>query len=233
MDPSEGGRPETYRLFIAIPVPEHVKDQIEGAQDELRGALSRDRVRWSKRAQFHLTLKFLGNLEPQRLDALTHALRLACAGFGVLRLRAGGIGAFPELRRPRVIWVRVRDARERLPLLQRAVETAVAGFTSEQLDATFHGHITLGRCTTIKRARIDRLARLAKAMEEDKDKRPFGEWTAETIDLVRSERGPGGSRYTILATVPLGAIGGASGEDRGTKNGPQDQERTREPGTKH
>jgi 2'-5' RNA ligase len=190
---------ETYRLFVAVSLPEHVKDEIERAQEALRSALSRDSIRWTKRVQFHLTLKFLGDVEPRRVDALTSALRLACEGFGVLPLRAGRIGVFPDLRRPRLIWAGVDDARERLPLLQRAVERATAGFTSEGPEGTFTGHVTIGRCARITRPQIDLLAKLAKVMEG----RQFGAWTTDTVDLVRSELGPGGSRYTTLSAVPL------------------------------
>ena len=159
-------------------------------------------IRWIKRGQFHLTLKFLGDVEPTCVDALTNALGLACEGFGVLPLRAGRIGVFPDIRRPRLIWVAVRNhARERLPLLQHVVETAVTGFTSRKPEGTFTGHVTIGRCKTIKRPQIDLLAKLAKVVED----RQFGEWTADTVDLVRSELGPGGSRYTTLSAVPLRA----------------------------
>ena len=68
-------------------------------------------VRWAKREQFHLTLKFLGNVESRRLEALTASIRGACAGLGVLQLRAGRIGFFPDARRPRVIWTSVLDGR--------------------------------------------------------------------------------------------------------------------------
>ena len=188
-----------YRLFIAILLPEDVKDEIARAQGELHDALSGDSIRWTRRAQFHLTLKFLGNVEPQCVEALTRALLLACDGFGALPLRAARIGLFPNFRRPRLIWAGVDDARGRLPLLQHAVESAAAGFTSEGPEGTFTGHVTLGRCKTIKRPQIERLANLAHAMEN----RLFGAWTADTVDLVRSERGPDGSRYTTLSRCTL------------------------------
>ena len=180
-------------------LPEHVKDEIERAQEELRGALPEDCVRWTKRVQFHLTLKFLGDVEPRCVDPLTHALRLACEGFSVLPLRAESIGVFPSLRRPRLIWVGVDDARARLPLLQHTVETAAAGFTSEGREGTFTGHVTVGRCRMIRRPQIDLLAELVKVREH----RQFGEWTADRVEVVRSEPGPGGSRYTTLSAIPL------------------------------
>jgi 2'-5' RNA ligase len=199
MSQREGGSPDTYRVFIAISLPEQVKDQIEKAQEELRGALPADCVCWTKRRQFHLTLRFLGAVESQRLDALIDAVRRACEGFGVLQLRAGQIGCFPDLRHPRVVWARVHDRQERLPLLQRAVETATAGFTREEPEGTFTGHVTLGRCKTIKRRHAEILAELAKAMEHS----VFGEWTADRADIIRSELASGGSRYTTLAAAPL------------------------------
>lgn len=92
MSKREGARPETYRVFIAISLPEQVKDEIERAQEELRGALPAECVRWTKRGQFHLTLKFLGDVESRRLEALTDSVGRACEGFGILQLRAGRIG---------------------------------------------------------------------------------------------------------------------------------------------
>jgi 2'-5' RNA ligase len=194
--------PETSRIFIAISLPEQVKDQIARAQEELRAALSADWGRWTKRRQLHLTLRFLGAVESRRLDALMNAVRGACAGFGVLQLRAGQIGCFPNLRYPRVVWARVQDGQDRLPLLQRAVETATAGFTSEEPQEKFTGHVTLGRCQTINRRQAELLAKLARTMEP----RLFGEWTADSVEIVRSELASGGSHYTALVTVPLAAV---------------------------
>ena len=193
------GRPERYRTFIAFSLPEPVRDEIEKTQEELRRALPRESVRWTRREQFHLTLKFLGNVEVQRLDALMDSVRGACDGFGALRLRAERIGFFPGLRRPRVVWAWVHDRFERLPVLQREVETATSGFTDEPLEKTFTGHVTLGRCKTIERKHAELLATLGKAMEN----RFFGEWTADRLEIIRSVPASGGSRYTTLGVVPL------------------------------
>src|ERR1051325_8887109 len=103
---------ETIRLFIAIPLPEEVKNEIEKTQNELRQAVPGNFVRWTKRDQFHLTLKFLGGVETSRMGELTTALRDACGHFTALRLRAERIGFFPDLRFPRVIWAWVHDGKE-------------------------------------------------------------------------------------------------------------------------
>ena len=203
-DKRTGGHPDTYRLFIAISLPERVKDEIEKAQNELRGAVPEGSVRWTKRGQLHLTLKFLGNVEAQRLEALASELARACEQFGALRLRARQIGFFPGHRRPRVVWAGVDDLPERLPVLQRTVEAATAGFTGEEPEKTFTGHVTLGRCKAIQRPHAEMLAKAAKTME----RRFFGEWTADRIEIIRSELGSGGSRYTTLFAVPLAAESG-------------------------
>jgi 2'-5' RNA ligase len=186
-------------VFIAVPVPEPVKDSIVVAQNELRDALPPKAIRWTKREQLHVTLRFLGEVESDRVDALILCTRRACERTGALDLRAGGIGMFPHSRRPRVLWTHAHERRERLTVLQRSVEDATAEFTSERAEKTFTGHVTLGRCHAITRAQAALLTRLARAMES----RAFGEWTADRIDIVRSELGPGGSHYTTLAEVPL------------------------------
>lgn len=199
MSAAGGSGLETYRVFIAISLPEPVKDEIEQAQEQLRGALPGKCVRWASREQLHLTLKFLGNVEVRRLDALTASIRSACVGFGALALHAGQIGFFPDARHPRVVWTRVRDERDRLPSLQRVVETAAAEFTSQAPEPKFTGHVTLGRCRAITRSQADVLSTLAKAMED----RVFGEWAADRLDVISSLLSPAGSHYATLASLPL------------------------------
>ena len=187
------------RLFIALLLPEKVKDEIEKAQMELRSALPENSVRWARREQFHLTLKFLGNVEVQRIEPMTHALRCACENFLPLKLRAERIGFFPDARRPRVVWAGLHDEQEQLPLLQRSIEMVVLDFTEEESEEKFSGHVTLGRVKKIQRREAEILARLAAGMVE----RFFGEWTADTVELIRSELSSSGARYTILGAIPL------------------------------
>jgi 2'-5' RNA ligase len=188
-----------HRLFIALPLPPHVQDAIERAQDELRSALPAPRARWTRREQLHVTLKFLGNVDSQLVDELTGTVAHACARFGPFQLNARGLGMFPNPRRPRVIWVRVADRHERLGALHRVVETASAAFTSEKPEPAFTGHATLGRCRFLNRKETVALAMLAAEMEH----RAFGEWQADAVEIVRSELGPAGSRHTVLAALSL------------------------------
>ena len=187
------------RLFVAIVLPDEVKDKIEKTQGEMRRALSSGGVRWTRREQFHLTLKFLGNVEISRVAELTESLRNACLDFTALRLRAGRIGFFPDMRRPRVVWAGVRDEKDILPRLQLAIETATENFTKERPEGKFAGHVTLGRIQRIQRQQAEILTRLALSMEE----RFFGDWVAGQVELIRSELSSSGSHYTTIAAIPL------------------------------
>lgn len=192
--------PEIWRLFVAIALPEVVKTQLTRAQRELQESLAHDCVRWTKPASFHLTLKFLGNVASNRMEELAQSLRGGCAGFPKLQLRAEQIGFFPNARRPRVVWAGVKDRAEMLPKLQRAIEDSVAGFTHEKAEPGFIGHVTLGRCPMINSAQAELLSTLAARWNRD---RSFGDWTANELELIRSELKPTGSRYTTLSVIPL------------------------------
>jgi 2'-5' RNA ligase len=190
-----------YRLFVAIAVPDFVQDSIERAQRELRSTMGDRAVRWTKRDQFHLTLKFLGAVESLKVADLAAALRSATANFAPLQLQAAGIGMFPDAQRPRVLWAGVQDRAGRLVDLQRRIQSATASFTAEPSEPHFTGHVTLGRCRTLGRSEARALAASADTMAH----RSFGQWTADAIEIVRSELGPAGSRHTVLEALGLGA----------------------------
>jgi len=146
-----------------------------------------------------LTLKFLGNVAAPRVAELIESLRVACSQFKALPLHAERIGFFPNMRYPRVVWAWVHDGGEFLPKLQQAIESSVKNFTVEEPEGEFTGHVTLGRVQRIKRPQAEILAKKALEMVN----RSFGEWTANNIELIRSELLPGGSRYTTLAEIPF------------------------------
>ncbi len=190
---------ESIRAFIALPIPESVKVEIERAQDELRQALPKHCARWTKREQFHLTLRFLGNVETQRVPELAAAVGDSCQGFPALKLRAERIGCFPDLRFPRVVWVWVHDSAERLAALQKAIAEKTARFAAGEAEKDFTGHVTIARTHEIKRPQAQILANLAHRMTE----RFFGEWTADKVELMRSELLPGGAQHSVVAAFAL------------------------------
>jgi 2'-5' RNA ligase len=201
-EPERGGSGPAnpfVRAFVEFPIPEFVKEAIERAQDELRRALPEKSVRWTKREQFHLTLRFLGNVEPSRLRDLSNALRGACSGFPALKLRAERVGCFPDLRFPRVVWAWVHDDAEQLPVLQSRIDAAVGSFAENREEKKFTGHVTVARTNGIKRSKAEVLAKQVSALTEQR----FGEWVASEVKLMRSELLPSGAVHSVLAAFPL------------------------------
>ena len=190
---------EQFRLFIAVSIPEEVKARMEAAQEELRRALRSHSVRWTRPEQFHLTLKFLGAVAAARAAELEGALRAACREFGPLQLRAERVGFFPDQRYPRVVWLGVQDADDRLTRLQQAVDTATRAFAAEQKEERFSGHVTLARIKGLHRSEAEALSQAAAGMGE----RLFGQWTALEVELMRSELMSQGARHSSLASIPL------------------------------
>jgi RNA 2',3'-cyclic 3'-phosphodiesterase len=192
---------ERFRLFVAIPVPDAVRNEMIRVQCELQPLVPRGAVRWAKPEQFHLTLRFLGDVPVERVPALQETVNAVCLGSPALCLRAQGVGFFPNARSPRVIWVGINDDENCLAELQKKIEHAVRQFTAEQGGERFAGHVTLGRFKLVNRLDTSELTTSAESMKD----RRFGEWTAQEIEIIRSELSPTGARYTLLAALPLGA----------------------------
>lgn len=192
---------EQFRLFIAVTLPEGVRTKIEEAQAVLRRAVPDSAVRWARRDQFHITLRFLGNVDACLVEPLAEAVQGACRGFAAFRLRAEGIGFFPNARAPRVIWAGVNDRQNLLPRLQHAVEAGVRNFTGEETEGKFIGHVTLSRIKGLSRAETEVAGRLVSGMTQAF----FGEWTASNVEVIRSVLSPAGARYVTLGTVALAA----------------------------
>ncbi|MGA9452732.1 MAG: RNA 2',3'-cyclic phosphodiesterase [Verrucomicrobiia bacterium] len=191
---------EKLRLFVAIPMPETVRNEITGVQQELQRLVSRETIRWTKPEQFHLTLRFLGDVPVERVPALQEAVNAVCAGEPALRLRAQGTGFFPNARSPRVIWAGVSDGGGHLVDLQKRIEGAVQPFAEGPGSEKFSGHVTLGRVKFLKRPEIEKLAVHAQAITD----RLFGEWMANEVELIRSDLSPDGAQHTLLAAFRLG-----------------------------
>ncbi|MGA3285096.1 MAG: RNA 2',3'-cyclic phosphodiesterase [Verrucomicrobiota bacterium] len=191
---------EKLRLFVAIPMPEAVRKEITGVQQELQRLVSRDAVRWTNPEQFHLTLRFLGDVPVERVAALQEAVNAVCHGSPALHLRAQGVGFFLNARSPRVIWAGVNDGEGRLADLQKKIEGAVGPFAEKPSSERFAGHVTIGRVKFLKRPEAETLAAQAQAVKD----RLFGEWTANEVELIRSDLLPTGASHTLLAAFRLG-----------------------------
>ena len=196
----EDSSKKQLRLFVAITVPDAVRREMVRVQRELQPLAPRGAVRWTRPEQFHLTLRFLGDVSSDHVADLQQSLRVVCASAPVLLLRARGIGFFPHARSPRVIWIGTNDANNLLANLQEKIEGAVRPFTKEQGGEQFAGHATLGRFKQINRLEIRELTSYVETMKD----RVFGEWTARQIEIIHSELLPDGAKHSELAAFRLG-----------------------------
>jgi 2'-5' RNA ligase len=176
------------RLFVAVHLPTEVRERLAQAQDRLRGA--RADVSWVKPANLHLTLKFLGEIEPKRVERVCAVLAEAAAGANCFGITVSALGSFGG-RVPRVVWAGIEEGAEPLGTLARAVENGLArlGFPKEKRG--FAAHLTLGRVRSATNA--DALQALLRDAASDR----FGEAPVDRFFLMQSELNPSGSIYTV------------------------------------
>jgi len=187
------------RLFVAIPVPETVRKEIARAQGRLKREAPPGTIRWTRPDQFHITLKFLGDIAISQLEAVKESLAAICAGSPALSLTARGIGFFPNTRRPRVIWAGAHDELGGLAELHRQVDKALRPFAPAERTETFTGHITLGRFKPGHHSATSRIVEHAEIFRT----REFGEWSAGQFELVRSELNSAGAEHLPIASYSL------------------------------
>lgn len=187
------------RLFIALNIPKKEKDRIHRATRKLR---EEDfPVRWVKPELFHLTLKFLGTTSPERVPTIEHVLENVAETTPPLTLEIGGFGAFPTIRRPKVLWIGV-DPSPALRCLKQDLEWALSEHGLERETRAFHPHFTLGRA--ISRAGAGAFRGL-DALSADLSY--SGEVKVRKVDLMESHLSSSGPRYEVLSRFSLKGAG--------------------------
>ena len=193
---------ETWRLFVAIEPPAPVLEAVARVQDDLKRLFPERAVRWVKPEGVHLTLKFLGNVPLSQIDSLKAALAEATSGSGHRRFDLGveGLGCFPSIRRPRVIWLGLTGDLDSLRALQADVEKYIAplGYPTEKRE--FRPHLTLARAS--RGASRDAIAAVGRIVEKT-DVGYLADWHVGEVSLMRSQLKPGGAVYTQLGAFEL------------------------------
>lgn len=178
------------RLFVAIDVPEQVRRRIEAFAQEMRGRAPH--ARWVRVDGIHVTLKFIGEVPPERVNKIRSALAPVRASAPV-EMTFHDIGFFPNDRRPRVFWVGIH-ASPVLPDLAAEIEYRLEPLGIASESRPFRPHLTL--------ARFDHPSEsigLRKALAEG-GARDFGEAVAREFHLYESRFESGGARYARLET---------------------------------
>ncbi|OPX31463.1 MAG: 2'-5' RNA ligase [Candidatus Latescibacteria bacterium 4484_181] len=185
---------ELIRTFIAVEISKSVRDQISRLEQHLRkeGA----KVGWVRPENLHLTLKFLGNVQSVRIEDVVGATQDAVQGIKPFALFFSGLGAFPSLKRPRVIWIGVEEGAVSLGRIQKELEEKLfqRGFAREERE--FSPHLTIGRVKSQKG--IGGLVSKLEKTQFESEKM----WV-EQIVVMRSDLKPTGAVYTPLGVCQL------------------------------
>lgn len=200
------------RTFIAIELPKSLKTGLVELQTRLQKKAPPRAVRWVRPESIHLTIKFLGPTPETQVDDIIEDLESTCAFLSPFTYTVGGLGCFPNLRRPRVIWVGVQEPTETLSNLQRAIEDACAGLGFERERRAFHPHLTLGRLhNRASRGEQGAIGNFVQGLDQGAltEVASLGTMAAKGISLIRSDLRPTGAVYTTLGEIEL--------KDRGVK----------------
>jgi RNA 2',3'-cyclic 3'-phosphodiesterase len=185
------------RLFVAVNLAAEERRRAWEASRPLRAAHLP--VRWVAEEALHLTLRFLGEVEPERAGPIGEALAGAVGRARPFAVALGGVGAFPSLTRPRVVWLGV-ERHPALELLANDVELALMGLSFEPELRPFSPHLTLGRAERSARpSAFKGFPALAAGIAYE------GATTVESVDLMQSTLRPQGAVYTVVSRAPLGA----------------------------
>ncbi|NBF41201.1 MAG: RNA 2',3'-cyclic phosphodiesterase [Spirochaetes bacterium] len=190
------------RLFLAVHLPQHLRDRLAGLQEAL--AVHDSAVRLVAAENLHLTLHFLGNTEREHIDSLRGAVRRALSGLASFETLARGAGCFPSPRKPRVFWAGVEDPSGELTTIHAALAGELAALDFELDSRAFSPHITIAHAK--KRADRGVLVSAAGDLAAAATTQLGRQGTAlpvRAVSLVESVLGRGGPAYTDIETVEL------------------------------
>jgi len=184
------------RSFIAIPIDQDAHNELQQLQDRLHK--SDADVKWMNPEKIHLTLKFLGNIDAQQIEAIKSSLSKTTPLNKPFYIHLSKVGAFPKISYPRVVWVGIDEGQEECQTLQKSVEGAIEGLGFDKEARTFTAHLTLGRVRTGKNK-----SQLIDCLEKERDFNSKAKVPVNKIILFQSTLTQKGSIYTPLGEFPL------------------------------
>lgn len=191
---------ETIRAFIAIPLPQPLLSKLAALQQQLEQQIPPRSVRWVRGEGIHLTLKFLGDTSTEKVPDIKQALAAVARHAPVCSFSVEGLGCFPNSRRPRVVWVGVKEPTGWLEVLQDAIEEAMTHFGYSRERRAFKPHLTLGRVH--RRASRSDAAQVGGVVAGT-TVGLLAEVPVDQFALIRSVLKPTGAEYTTLEEFPL------------------------------
>ena len=187
------------RVFIAIELSEPVCDAIQKQTARLRQTLGNELIRWVPTQNMHLTLKFLGDTTTSHLEFLKQMLAREANSHPQFNLQLGGLGAFPNSKRPRLLWIGI-NAPADLVSLQKSIESGTSRLGYEQEERAFSPHLSIGRVRqNIGPPEQQKIRTALDTIQLGN----IGIARVDSVHLYRSDLQPSGSIYTKLFSAPL------------------------------
>jgi len=184
------------RTFCAIELSPAIRSRIQQHIERLRAALPESQASWARVENIHLTIKFFGNVEQEKIARIASAATRAIDNLSSFQISISGTGAFPKTSQPRVLWIGIEDHSAKLAEFHERFENecATEGFPKE--GRTFRPHLTIARI---------RKPEGARALAELNQKLGFESMALTVNELVvfRSELSSKGSKYTVLSRHKL------------------------------
>ncbi len=186
----------TIRSFIAVEIDKINKQKISELIAQLKE--SNADVKWVSEDQMHLTLKFLGNTEQDKIQKVACILKSIADDFSAFSIKFSNIGAFPNTSRPRVIWMGIKDGSEILESFNNRIEAGLVKLGFEQESRQYKAHLTLGRVRSLKN-----IPQLVKSIKEIERNYQYNNIRIDRIILFQTTLTPKGAIYTSLAQFML------------------------------
>ena len=187
------------RSFIAITIPCAIQTAIADQTASLRNAFGKPVVSWVPSQNIHLTMKFLGDISSEHLDSLVRELTAEVLHHEVFSFSVGGNGVFPNVKRPRVVWIGIDTPQALMDLYQHVEDIADrSGYPKEQ--RLFSPHLTIGRVNQhLSNSEADVLGKALAQFKVGK----LGTVTVDSLQVFKSDLKPTGAVYTNLHTIHL------------------------------
>jgi len=190
---------EQVRSFIAIELPDELKQELVQLQNQLKLG-NQSGVKWVDPCAIHLTLKFLGSVAVDRIDEITRAMEEAVQGIHPFQLKLRELGVFPNLRRVQVAWVGLNGEVDKLSHLQQRIESSLAplGFAPES--RKFTPHLTLARLRN--QASLNERQAFGQLIASTKFEAIQG-IQVDAVNLMKSQLTREGAIYSRISSVGL------------------------------
>lgn len=191
--------PRKLRGFIAVKTPGAWDEKLGELQRHLKSKFGSGEFRWVKPGQIHITLRFFGWVTTLQAQEIAQLLGPICSAHHPFDLSCEGLGAFPNVTRPRVLWAGLKGDILGAALLQKEITAATSPFGEPPEDRPFKPHLTLARIKDSARKQATDLEHaIARGFKIDDP------WTVTEVLLMQSHLSPEGSTYETLGSFQLG-----------------------------